>query len=80
MVTYCKLSAWARQVSEQVRGSRQTGWSHISVGRVRELVKTPNGLQAALSIRASEEADQQMYTVLVPERKHSFTHKDEEVT
>lgn len=63
MGTYGELGALARQVGEQVGGGRQTGCGHISVGRVRQLMKTPDSLETALSIGASEETYQQVHTV-----------------
>lgn len=64
--THSELGALARQVREQVRGGRQTGWCYVGVGRVRQLMKTPNSLQTAGSIRASEESNQEMHAVLLP--------------
>lgn len=70
--SHCEPGALARQVGEEVGGGRQTGWGHVPVGRARQLVKTPDRLQTAPSIRAGEEADQQMHTVLQPVRKQSM--------
>lgn len=69
MGTHSELGALARQVGEQVGGGRQTGWCHVGVGRVRQLMKTPNSLQTTRSVRASEETNQKMYTILLPRGK-----------
>lgn len=57
MGTNGELGALSRQIGEQVGGGRQTGWGHVGVRRVRQLVKTANSLQTALSISAGEETD-----------------------
>lgn len=57
MGTNSELGALSRQIGEQVGGGRQTGWGHVGVRRVRQLVKTANSLQTALSISAGEETD-----------------------
>ena len=64
--THSELGALTGQVGEQVGGGRQTSCCHGGVGRVRQLMETPDSLQTACSIRAREETNQKMHTILLP--------------